>query len=204
MTDRKTFSDLVKLIAQLRAPDGCPWDRAQTHVSLRPYVLEEAHEVIAAIDQGDPSSLADELGDLLLQVLLHSQIAVENGEFTIEDVIDGLVRKLIRRHPHVFAGAPSDLDSINRMWDEVKRKEGRSKAQLPTLLTARKLVDHLPSSPQEIEDSDYLDDEAQAGGMVLATIARVWGSGIDPEIALPHTRAIVARTMPPACASSSR
>ena len=184
MTDRKTFSDLVKLIAQLRAPDGCPWDRAQTHVSLRPYVLEEAHEVIAAIDQGDPSSLADELGDLLLQVLLHSQIAVENGEFTIEDVIDGLVRKLIRRHPHVFAGAPSDLDSINRMWDEVKRKEGRSKAQLPTLLTARKLVDHLPSSPQEIEDSDYLDDEAQAGGMVLATIARVWGSGIDPEIAL--------------------
>jgi MazG family protein len=184
VTDRKTFSDLVKLIAQLRAPDGCPWDRAQTHVSLRPYVLEEAHEVIAAIDQGDPSSLADELGDLLLQVLLHSQIAVENGEFTIEDVIDGLVRKLIRRHPHVFAGAPSDLDSINRMWDEVKRKEGRSKAQLPTLLTARKLVDHLPSSPQEIEDSDYLDDEAQAGGMVLATIARVWGSGIDPEIAL--------------------
>ncbi len=117
-------------------------------------------------------------------MLLHSQIAVENGEFTIEDVIDGLVRKLIRRHPHVFAGAPSDLDSINRMWDEVKRKEGRSKAQLPTLLTARKLVDHLPSSPQEIEDSDYLDDEAQAGGMVLATIARVWGSGIDPEIAL--------------------
>ncbi len=76
------------------------------------------------------------------------------------------------------------MDSINRMWDEVKRKEGRSKAQLPTLLTARKLVDHLPSSPQEIEDSNYLDDEAQAGGMILATIARVWGSGIDPEIAL--------------------
>ncbi len=184
MTDRRTFSDLVKLIAQLRAPDGCPWDRAQTHVSLRPYVLEEAHEVIAAIDQANPSSLADELGDLLLQVLLHSQIAVEKSEFTIEDVIDGLMRKLIRRHPHVFAGAASDLDSINRTWDEVKRKEGRSKVQLPTLLAARKLVDHLPSSPQEIEDSNYLDDEAQAGGMILATIARVWGDGIDPEIAL--------------------
>lgn len=184
MTDRKTFSDLVKLIARLRAPDGCPWDRAQTHVSLRPYVLEEAHEVIAAIDQADPSSLADELGDLLLQVLLHSQIAAEDDEFTIEDVIDGLVRKLIRRHPHVFADAASDLDSVNRTWEEVKRKEGRSKAQLPTLLAARKLVDHVSSSPQEIEHSDYLDDEAQAGGMILATIARVWGDGIDPEIAL--------------------
>ena len=144
MTDRRTFPDLVKLIARLRAPDGCPWDRAQTHVSLRPYVLEEAHEVIAAIDQADPSSLADELGDLLLQVLLHAQIAAENGEFTIEDVIDGLVRKLVRRHPHVFAGGPSDLESINRTWDEVKRKEGRSKAQLPTLLTAGDRAGRLP------------------------------------------------------------
>jgi len=97
VTDRKTFSDLVALITELRAPDGCPWDRAQTHVSLRPYVLEEAHEVIAAIDQDDPSSLADELGDLLLQVLLHSQIASENGEFTIEDVIAGLACKLRSR-----------------------------------------------------------------------------------------------------------
>ena len=184
MTDRRTFPDLVKLIARLRAPDGCPWDRAQTHVSLRPYVLEEAHEVIAAIDQADPSSLADELGDLLLQVLLHAQIAAENGEFTIEDVIDGLVRKLVRRHPHVFAGAPSDLESINRTWDEVKRKEGRSKAQLPTLLAARKLVDRISSSPHEIEQSDYSDEETRAGGMILSAIARAWKGGIDPEIAL--------------------
>lgn len=184
MTDRRTFADLVRLIARLRAPDGCPWDRAQTHVSLRPYVLEEAHEVIAAIDQADPSSLADELGDLLLQVLLHSQIAAENGEFTIEDVIDGLVRKLVRRHPHVFAGAPSDLESINRTWDEVKRKEGRSKAQLPTLLVARKLVDHVSSSPHEIAQADYPDDEVRAGGMILSAIARAWKGGIDPEIAL--------------------
>jgi len=184
VTDRRTFPDLVKLIARLRAPDGCPWDRAQTHVSLRPYVLEEAHEVIAAIDQADPSSLADELGDLLLQVLLHAQIAAENGEFTIEDVIDGLVRKLVRRHPHVFAGGPSDLESINRTWDEVKRKEGRSKAQLPTLLAARKLVDRMCSSPREIAQADYRDDEVRAGGMILSAIARAWKGGIDPEIAL--------------------
>jgi len=184
MNDRNTFSDLVALIARLRASDGCPWDRAQTHASLRPYVLEEAYEVIAAIDEGEPSSLADELGDLLLQVLLHSQIASENGDFTIEDVIDGLVRKLIRRHPHVFADAPDDLASINRTWDEVKRKEGRSKVQLPTILTARKLVDHLSYSPQEIEQSDYSDDEARTGGMILAAIARAWKDGVDPEIAL--------------------
>lgn len=184
MTDHKTFSDLARLIARLRAPDGCPWDRAQTHVSLRPYVLEEAHEVIAAIDQSDPSSLADELGDLLLQVLLHSQIAAESDEFTIDDVIDGLISKLIRRHPHVFAGAPSDIDSINRTWDEVKRKEGRTEAQLPTLLAARKLVDRISCSPEEIAQSDYADDEVQAGGIILSAIARAWKGGIDPEIAL--------------------
>ena len=184
MTAHKTFSDLVALIERLRAPDGCPWDRAQTHVSLRPYVLEEAHEVIAAIDEGEAPSLADELGDLLLQVLLHSQIAAENGDFTIDDVIDGLISKLIRRHPHVFADAPSDLDSINRTWDEVKSKEGRSKAQLPTILAARKLVDHLSSSPDEIERVEYLSDEARAGGVILSAIARAWQDGFDPEIAL--------------------
>ncbi len=184
MTDRNTFSDLAALIARLRAPDGCPWDRAQTHVSLRPYVLEEAHEVIEAIDRGAPDALADELGDLLLQVLLHSQIASENDQFTIEDVIDGLVRKLIRRHPHVFADAPSDIDSIRRTWDEVKKQEGHAKAQLPALLAARKLVDHLSSSPGEIKRADYPNDEAHAGGVILAAIAQAWQGGIDPEIAL--------------------
>jgi len=184
VTDRRTFADLVRLIARLRAPDGCPWDRAQTHISLRPYVLEEAHEVIAAIDQADPSSLADELGDLLLQVLLHSQIAAENGEFTIEDVIDGLVRKLVRRHPHVFADASRDIDSIRRTWEEVKKQEGHTKAQLPTLLAARKLVDRMSYSPQEIAQAGYADDEVRAGGMILSAISRAWKEDIDPEIAL--------------------
>ena len=184
MTDRNTFSDLVALIRKLRAPDGCPWDRAQTHASLRPYVLEEAHEVIAAIDQNDPTALSDELGDLLLQVLLHSQIASESGQFTIEDVIDGLARKLIRRHPHVFADAPRDIDSVRRTWEEVKKSEGHAAAQLPTILAARKLVDHLSLSPIEIERADYPSEEARAGGMILSAIARAWQAGIDPEIAL--------------------
>ena len=184
MTDRSTFSDLVGLIARLRAPDGCPWDRAQTHTSLRPYVLEEAHEVIAAIDDGDPDSLADELGDLLLQVLLHSQIAAESGQFTIEDVIDGLARKMIRRHPHVFADAPSDIDSVRRTWDEVKKKEGKKRAQLPTILAARKLVDRLSMTPDEIEQAGYPSDETRAGAAILVAIARAWQGGFDPEIAL--------------------
>ncbi len=92
MTGRRSFDDLVALIVRLRAEDGCPWDRAQDHCSLRPYVLEEAHEVIAAIDAEDPSALADELGDLLLQVLLHSQIASEAGTFLFDDVIAHLSR----------------------------------------------------------------------------------------------------------------
>ena len=184
MTDRNTFSDLVGLIARLRAPDGCPWDRAQTHSSLRPYVLEEAHEVIEAIDKGDPDSLADELGDLLLQVLLHSQIAAESGQFTIEDVIDGLARKMIRRHPHVFADAPSDIDSVRRTWDEVKKKEGKKRAQLPTILAARKLVDRLSMTPDEIEQAGYPSDETRAGAAILVAIARAWQGGFDPEIAL--------------------
>jgi len=184
VTDRSTFPDLVALIAKLRAPDGCPWDGAQTHASLRPYVLEEAYEVIEAIDQGDPGALADELGDLLLQVLLHSQIASESHEFTIDDVIDGLASKLVRRHPHVFADAPSDIDSIRRTWDEVKKQEGHAKVQLPIILAARKLVDHLSSSPDDIERTEYPNEETHAGGMILAAIARAWKGGIDPEIAL--------------------
>ena len=184
MTDHKTFSELVDLIARLRAPDGCPWDRAQTHVSLRPYVLEEAYEVIEAIDRGDLGALSDELGDLLLQVLLHSQIASESGQFTIDEVIDGLARKMIRRHPHVFADAPSDIDSVRRTWDEVKKQEGHAQAQLPTLLAARKLIDHLSIGGEDIEQESGLDDETRAGGMILAAIARAWRDGIDPEIAL--------------------
>ncbi len=182
MTDRSAFADLVTLVGRLRAQDGCPWDRAQDHYSLRPYVLEEAHEVIAAIDTGDPSSLADELGDLLLQVLLHSQIASEADQFSIDDVIDILTRKLIRRHPHVFADAPKELQSIHRTWETIKRKEGHREQRLPTLLAARKLAASIDA--KMISESDYPSDEAREGGLLLLEIARIWNNGIDPEIAL--------------------
>lgn len=184
MTDRNSFSDLVDLIARLRAPDGCPWDRAQTHVSLRPYVLEEAHEVIAAIDGGDPTELADELGDLLLQVVLHSQIASERGQFTIDDVVDGIARKMIRRHPHVFADAPGDIESVHRSWESIKSREQRSNTILPAILAARKLIKRLNMLPDQIKAVEYADEEAMAGGKVLAAIAQVLEQGIDPEIAI--------------------
>lgn len=117
---------LVDIVRRLRAPDGCPWDRAQTHRSLRRFVLEEAYEVVEAIDEGDPDHLADELGDLLLQVLLHAQIASESGRFTLADVTRMLADKLVRRHPHVFGTvtATSPVD-VQRVWRESKRAEGR-------------------------------------------------------------------------------
>ena len=192
MTGRRSFDDLVALIVRLRAEDGCPWDRAQDHRSLRPYVLEEAHEVIAAIDAEDPSALADELGDLLLQVLLHSQIASEAGMFSLDDVIDLLARKLIRRHPHVFADAPKDLDSINRTWEAVKEEEAAAKQSLPAILTARKFVSRLDDETA-IEGGSYLTDEAAAGGRILAAIASAWKDGFDPEIALLKAIAHLSR-----------
>jgi len=96
------FPTLVSIVERLRAPGGCPWDREQTHASLKRNLLEECYEVLEAIDRGDPGPLAEELGDLLVQIAFHADIARENGRFTIADVITGVNRKLIRRHPHVF------------------------------------------------------------------------------------------------------
>jgi len=176
---------LVGLIARLRDPvDGCPWDLAQDHMSLRPYVVEEAHEVVAAIDAGLPDALASELGDLFLQILLHSRLAEEAGEFTLSDVMAKLTDKLVRRHPHVFADAPSDLDSIRERWAEVKAGELQHKTQIPTLLAARKAVVNLrdPGVLNGLASSENPD--VRAGAELLAAIRRAWDSGSDPEIAL--------------------
>ncbi|RIL09815.1 hypothetical protein DCC79_09945, partial [bacterium] len=116
--------DLGEVIAHLRAPDGCPWDREQTHRSLRPYLLEEAHEALDALDAGDAAALCEELGDLLLQIALHAQIAAEAGTFTLADVVRGLTAKLIRRHPHVFGDVRADTaDDVRRNWEALKQGE---------------------------------------------------------------------------------
>ena len=117
----KNLEELIAVIAKLRAPDGCPWDREQTHSSLCPNMLEEAYEAVDAIDDNDMAHLREELGDVLLQVVLHSQIASENGDFTIEDVAKELKEKLIHRHPHVFGSAKiCTAEDVKDAWDKLK------------------------------------------------------------------------------------
>ncbi|OYT69346.1 MAG: nucleoside triphosphate pyrophosphohydrolase, partial [Armatimonadetes bacterium CP1_7O] len=122
------FEGLVAVVAALRAPDGCPWDREQTHESLKPHLLEETYEVLEAVDSHDPIALREELGDLLLQVLMHSQIASETGAFDIEQVIERLIEKLVSRHPHVFGDAHAETaEQVLKNWDKTKRaQKGRA------------------------------------------------------------------------------
>jgi tetrapyrrole methylase family protein / MazG family protein len=145
----KNFFKLREIIAELRGPDGCPWDKEQTHESLKKYLIEETYEVIEAIDGGDIDHLVEELGDVLLQVMLHAQIGEDEGYFAIEDVIEGISAKMIRRHPHVFGnGQAEDSDAVVRTWQEIKKQEkghtedslldGVSKS-LPSLLRAYEL-----------------------------------------------------------------
>src|SRR5436853_140363 len=124
------FTELVKLIARLRAPGGCPWDREQTHESLKPMLLEEAYEVIEAIDEGNDEEFAGELGDLLLQVVFHSQIATEENRFNIAEVIDRVTSKMIRRHPHVFGEESAETaDQVLRNWEAIKEAELEAKGK---------------------------------------------------------------------------
>src|SRR6476660_2115117 len=133
------FQKLTDLMAALRAPNGCPWDRKQTHESLKPYLLEETYEVLETIDQQDQKKLPEELGDVLLQVLFHSQIAAEAGAFTIEEVMDQLADKLVRRHPHVFPNGSNDLTPINAdqvlaKWEDIKRAERQAAGRPESVL----------------------------------------------------------------------
>jgi tetrapyrrole methylase family protein/MazG family protein len=118
------FDAFVKLIARLRAPGGCPWDREQTHQSLKPMTIEEAYEVLEAIDEGNDHELAGELGDLLLQVVFHAQIAADEGRFDVGDVIERVRDKMVRRHPHVFGGqTASTSGEVLRNWEAIKEAE---------------------------------------------------------------------------------
>jgi tetrapyrrole methylase family protein/MazG family protein len=122
--DVRRFDGLHAIVSRLHAPDGCPWDREQTHASLRRHLIEEAYEVLDAIDSGDVQALAEELGDLLLQVLMHTAVAEREGEFTLGDVTEQIATKLIRRHPHVFGGSSaSTAEEVARNWDAIKQVE---------------------------------------------------------------------------------
>jgi MazG family protein len=140
---------LIQIVARLRAPDGCPWDIEQTHESLCPHLLEEAYEVIDAIREKDDENLREELGDFLLQVVLHSQIACETGRFDVQQVAEGICEKLVRRHPHVFGeGKLGDSAAVLKQWEVIKRAEKGDKhtsaldgvaTALPALMRAEKI-----------------------------------------------------------------
>lgn len=147
-TGGERLLDLVRVVARLRGPGGCPWDRAQTHSSLRRHLLDEAYELLDAIDSGDPQRLKDELGDLLLQAVFHAQMASDSGTFDIDDVSENTVAKLIRRHPHVFADTRADTpEEVYDNWERIKAEEKGAEravdegvpAALPALLAAQKV-----------------------------------------------------------------
>ena len=182
---------LPRVVARLRAPGGCPWDRQQTHASLRDSILEEAYETVDAIDHDDDAGLAEELGDLLLLVMMHAQLAEEEGTFRIEDVYEGINRKLIRRHPHVFADVTAETpDAVIATWDAVKAAERSAKLDKPrpdhpldalprSMPATRKATELL--APRTTLDAP---ESAAVGTPLLAEIRNLIAQGIDPERAL--------------------
>lgn len=210
----KNLEELISIIAKLRAPDGCPWDREQTHYSLRPNMIEEAYEAVDAIDENDMPHLKEELGDVLLQVVLHSQIAKEEGAFDIEDVARELNEKLIHRHPHVFGNAKIDnSQDVLNAWDKLKAEEktervsamdGLSKSQA-ALIAAQKMSKRavkqgfewaceedlyacIKSEYEEFKqakaEGDKLHMEDEFGDILFATVNLARWNKIDAEQAL--------------------
>lgn len=149
-TQNKGFQRLVELMAKLRGPDGCPWDRKQTPDSLKPFLVEECYEVVDALEDGSPDKIREELGDLLFQIVFHARIAEEQGQFTMEDVITSIHEKMVRRHPHVFGDERLSTDKeVLANWEEIKKKEKGNldrksvlegvPKELPSLLRAHRL-----------------------------------------------------------------
>jgi len=205
------FSALMRVIARLRGPDGCPWDKEQTHTSLRETFLEECHEVLEALDEGDARKLREELGDLLLHIVLQARIAEEAKEFKMGDVIESINRKLVHRHPHVFGERKvSGVDEIVHNWEELKREEkpagesilGSVPKSLPALGYSQE-VQHrvaqvgfdwetdegvIEKLAEEVEELSRAQDEKQKVeeyGDLLFTLANIARrQGVDLEVAL--------------------
>lgn len=176
--------DVVAVMDRLRSPGGCPWDAQQTHESLKPYLLEEAYEAYAAIEDGDHADLREELGDVLLQVVFHARLAQEHDQpWSIDDVAADLVDKLVRRHPHVFEGTPAD--DLDRTWEAIKQAEkGRASVTdgvplgQPALALAAKLQkrgERLGAPTPSYEG---------VGGELWALVVRCRAEGVDPEAEL--------------------
>lgn len=172
---------LIEVVAQLRSPDGgCPWDLAQTPQTLIPYVIEEAYEVVDALQQGNQDAIAEELGDLLLQVVLQAQIASEQNDFSLEDIATGITEKLIRRHPHVFSDLKvNSAAEVNQNWEQIKAQE---KGETPeeSKLLSRKLQRYARSLPPLIAGMK-ISKKAAATGFEWENVEGVW-SKFDEEL----------------------
>ncbi|MDP9327053.1 MAG: nucleoside triphosphate pyrophosphohydrolase [Actinomycetota bacterium] len=207
--------ELVRVMARLRGPGGCPWDAEQTHASLARHLLEETHELLAAIDMGDRDAIRDELGDVLLQVVFHAQIAADDGAWDVDDVAQGLIDKLVRRHPHVFGEVEvSGAEEVLVNWEQIKATEhGRETGDLeddipvslPALARASKVqrraagfgfdwrtreaaMAKLREELAELEAAATPEDaEAELGDVLFAAAAVARRLGVDPESALRRT-----------------
>ncbi len=212
---RFVLNDLILIMDKLRAPQGCPWDRIQTHSTLRPYLVEEAWECVAAIEQNDTDHLCEELGDLLFQIVFHSAIARVYDEFTLNDVISSVCEKMIRRHPHVFSDANfSDADSVKAAWEKIKQEETGHRSVpdsledvsvgLPALKYASKILKKLKQNnsfersmtrilsdiqqlAQRINTPDNQASESELGVLLLLCVELCSRAGIDSELALHLT-----------------
>jgi tetrapyrrole methylase family protein / MazG family protein len=160
-----SFESFSEIVAHLRAPNGCPWDREQTHESLRKHLLEESYEAISAIDSGDISDMREEFGDLLLQVVLQSQIANEEGQFNINQVIHGIHSKIVRRHPHVFGDLELDgVQGVLANWEKLKEKERGEKKEKSEKKEEKGLLDGVPLAlPALSQAQEYQDRAARVG-----------------------------------------
>jgi XTP/dITP diphosphohydrolase len=168
------LQELIEVVARLRSPDGgCPWDLAQTAETLTPYVIEEAYEVVDAIKSGDKSAIAEELGDLLLQVVLQAQIASESGQFSLKEITQGISQKLIRRHPHVFGDVSvASVDEVRQNWEQIKAKEkGESSPDAPKL--SAKLARYGRTLPP-LTAAMKISQKAAAIGFEWENIQGVW------------------------------
>ena len=172
-TTHPEFDRLVRTMWRLRQPDGCPWDREQTHRSITKHMVEEAYEAVEAIEANDTAHLVEELGDVLEQVVLHAQIAADEGTFTIDDVIHGLNEKLVRRHPHVFGehAAAGDGGEVQDIWDDVKAAEraaaGEKNAELG-------LLDSVPRSLPALMQAQKISKRAAKVGFEWETVDDIW------------------------------
>jgi tetrapyrrole methylase family protein/MazG family protein len=197
---RDPYADLAapgtvsRIAERLRAPDGCPWDREQSHASLRPHLIEEAYEALEALDRGDLDTLRDELGDLLFQIAIHAQLASEAGAFDMADVSRSIGEKLVRRHPHVFAGTSLEGTDLLVQWEQIKRDEKKRGSildgvprSLPALFAAERLQERaarVKLRPPRIELPLDVDDPEFLGELLFDLVAEAREKGFDAETAL--------------------